>query len=263
MVNKGVTWKSSNASIATVDNEGKVIALKAGTATITVTTADGSKTANCIVTVINGISDNTDITNKFTNSRFKTKVYSVIKKVSSAPILYSDVKNIKSLDLSTLGISNLSGIEYFTALTSFDCSYNQLTTLDLSKNIALTSLRGNNNQLIALDISKNIALVTLCFSCNKLTTLDLSKNTALTRLWCDSNNLIALDVSKNTALNYLDCDFNNLTTLDISKNILTNLDCEYNQLTTLYAAYINTWDTYDYSHQYTDSTHTTTTDSLS
>ena len=49
--NKNVTWKSSNETVATVDATGKVVALKAGTATITVTTADGNKTATCTVTV--------------------------------------------------------------------------------------------------------------------------------------------------------------------------------------------------------------------
>ena len=48
--NKNVSWKSSNTSVATVSN-GKVTALKAGTATITVTTDDGGKTATCMVTV--------------------------------------------------------------------------------------------------------------------------------------------------------------------------------------------------------------------
>ncbi len=49
--NKAVSWKSSDATIATVDNSGKVTAVKAGSATITVTTTDGSKTATCSVTV--------------------------------------------------------------------------------------------------------------------------------------------------------------------------------------------------------------------
>lgn len=48
--NKNVTWSSSNTSVATVSN-GKVTALKAGTATITVKTEDGGKTATCEVTV--------------------------------------------------------------------------------------------------------------------------------------------------------------------------------------------------------------------
>ena len=49
--NKNVTWKSSNTSVATVDASGNVKAVKAGTATITVTTKDGSHTATCTVTV--------------------------------------------------------------------------------------------------------------------------------------------------------------------------------------------------------------------
>ena len=50
--NKNVSWKSSNTSVATVSSTGKVTAVKAGTATITVTTEDGGKTATCEVTVI-------------------------------------------------------------------------------------------------------------------------------------------------------------------------------------------------------------------
>ena len=49
--NKNVYWTSSDQSVATVDNTGKVTALKAGSATITVTTEDGGKTATCKLTV--------------------------------------------------------------------------------------------------------------------------------------------------------------------------------------------------------------------
>ncbi len=48
--NKNVTWTSSDETVATV-TDGLVTALKEGTATITVTTEDGSKTATCAVTV--------------------------------------------------------------------------------------------------------------------------------------------------------------------------------------------------------------------
>ncbi|MDD7455923.1 MAG: Ig-like domain-containing protein [Bacteroidales bacterium] len=49
--NKAVEWKSSATSVATVDGSGKVTAMKAGEATVTVTTKDGGKTATCKVTV--------------------------------------------------------------------------------------------------------------------------------------------------------------------------------------------------------------------
>ena len=49
--NKAVTWESGDTSVATVDTNGKVTAVGAGTATITATTQDGGKTATCVVTV--------------------------------------------------------------------------------------------------------------------------------------------------------------------------------------------------------------------
>ena len=52
--NKDVTWSSDDEAVATVDADGKVIAVGAGTATITVTAADGNKTATCAVTVKHG-----------------------------------------------------------------------------------------------------------------------------------------------------------------------------------------------------------------
>ena len=48
---KSVTWSSSNTAVATVNSTGRVTARAAGTATVTVKTADGGKTAACRVTV--------------------------------------------------------------------------------------------------------------------------------------------------------------------------------------------------------------------
>lgn len=48
--NKSLTWSSDNQNVATVE-KGKVTAVGAGTAQITVTTEDGEKTAACTVTV--------------------------------------------------------------------------------------------------------------------------------------------------------------------------------------------------------------------
>lgn len=48
--NKTVSWSSNNQSVATVSN-GVITAKTQGSATITVTTSDGNKTASCVVTV--------------------------------------------------------------------------------------------------------------------------------------------------------------------------------------------------------------------
>ena len=49
--NKTVSWSSSDTAVASVDNSGKVIGVKAGSATVTAKTEDGEKTASCVVTV--------------------------------------------------------------------------------------------------------------------------------------------------------------------------------------------------------------------
>ena len=46
-----VSWSSSDTSVATVDDDGEVTAVAAGTAVITATTERGGYTASCTVTV--------------------------------------------------------------------------------------------------------------------------------------------------------------------------------------------------------------------
>jgi len=69
--NQNVTWSSSDESVVKVDDSplsgsrpltGQLTALKAGTATITVTTEDGGKTATCLVTVTDDVVYVTDVT---------------------------------------------------------------------------------------------------------------------------------------------------------------------------------------------------------
>ena len=128
-------------------------------------------------------------------------------------------------------------------MSHLDCSGNQLTSLDVSKNTELERLNcgtaislgpPGGNQLTSLDVSHNTALERLDISLNQLTSLDVSHNTALIRLRCFSNQLTSLDVSKNSALEWLDCWDNQLTRLDVSKNItLERLNCSDNQLTSI------------------------------
>ncbi|MFJ1401493.1 Ig domain-containing protein [Capnocytophaga canimorsus] len=49
--NQKLTWKSSNPSVATVDGNGLVTAIKEGKTEVIVTTDDGKKTATCIIIV--------------------------------------------------------------------------------------------------------------------------------------------------------------------------------------------------------------------
>jgi hypothetical protein len=139
-----------------------------------------------------------------------------------------------TIGCSNMNISNLTGIEAFTALTILSCWDNQLTSLDVSNNIYLTYLRCDANQLTNLDVSANTLLTSLDCYRNQLTNLDLSQNTALTDLYCWNNQLTSLDVSQNPLLNVFYCSDNQITSLDVSQNTnLMYLSCGNNQLTSL------------------------------
>ncbi len=66
VTNKNVTWSSSDTSIATVI-DGVVTGVKAGTATITVRTVDGNKTATCLIKVNNPVVHVTGVSLEFTD----------------------------------------------------------------------------------------------------------------------------------------------------------------------------------------------------
>ena len=173
-----------------------------------------------------------DATN-FPDKNFRDYV-GTLDKDSDGKLSDMEIAGIKSISVTSKNIADLKGIEYFTALQTLNCAYNQLRSLDISKNTALKVLNCHDNKLTNLDLSKNPALETLKCSVNQLSTLDISKNTALISLTCFSSQLTNLDVSKNTALQELGCDGNQLTSLDVSKNTaLQRLECWENQLTSL------------------------------
>jgi hypothetical protein len=146
----------------------------------------------------------------------------------------AEVAEVKKISVSSMDVESLKGIEFFTALTSLDCGFNMITSLDVSKNTELTMLDCSFNALTSLNVSTNTALTGLYCSFNALTSLDVSTNTALTGLYCYDNQLTSLDVSTNTALTMLYCDGNQLTSLDVSTNTaLTGLFCYDNQLSSL------------------------------
>jgi len=140
---------------------------------------------------------------------------------------------------ASLGISDLTGIEAFTALTVLNCSSNLITSLDVSQNTALISLNCSGDgyvqgQITSLDVSLNTALTEFyCFE-NQLDSLNISQNSALTTLWCYENQLDSLNVSQNPALTTLWCSNNQLTSLNLNQNTsLGDLNCAFNQLTYL------------------------------
>lgn len=90
--NQGVTWKSSNTSVATVNSKGSVTAKKAGKATITATEKGGSKKATCAVTVsgikVDKANKSVSVTATVNNADAKSMHYVVYKNGGAAKTSY-------------------------------------------------------------------------------------------------------------------------------------------------------------------------------
>lgn len=86
--NQGVTWKSSNTSVATVNSKGSVTAKKAGKATITATEKGGSKKATCAVTVsgikVDKANKSVSVTATVNNTETKSMHYVVTKNAGAS-----------------------------------------------------------------------------------------------------------------------------------------------------------------------------------
>jgi len=147
----------------------------------------------------------------------------------------ANINIITTLNISYKAISDLTGIEDFTALEELNCQGNLLTVLDLSTNTSLRVLNCSSNNLTSLNIANNNSLEVLNCSGNSLNNLNVSNNIALTDLNCgDGNNFNTIDVSNNTALQKLYCNALNLSNLNISNNTaLVELSCAGNNLNNL------------------------------
>lgn len=131
----------------------------------------------------------------------------------------ANIASVTSLDVSGKDIGDLTGIQDFVSLQQLNCASNNLTTIDVSKNVDLQSLTFYLNQLTSLDVSHNSKLQQIYGNYNSITNLDLSKNTLLLTLDFGGNNLTSLDLSQNSLLTLLNCSNNQISNIDLTNNI--------------------------------------------
>ena len=67
-------------------------------------------------------------------------------------VFTNNINTVTNLTVSSLSISDLTGIEDFAALSVLDAQGNQITSLDLSYNAQLNTIRCENNQLYRLNV---------------------------------------------------------------------------------------------------------------
>lgn len=117
---------------------------------------------------------------------------------SNKKLSKDEIKKVESIDVSNMGIRDLTGIEYFTNVSYLYCTGNKLSTLDVNALVNLTVLNCSYNYLTSLDLSK----------CSSLISLESNNNVALITL--DEKNTFDLSTLKN---------FDTKLVSDWSKNI--------------------------------------------
>jgi surface protein len=195
-------------------------------------------------------------------------------------VLTENINSVTELDVEDKGISDLTGIEWFASLITINCSYNNLSAIDVSSNQALAEINARNNQISSIDVSNNLSLTHVTLHNNEISSIDVSNNSLLVALGIAYNNLtsinvdnnpelevlhflgndvVNLNISSNSALELLNAMGNNLFSIDLSNNTaltdlyiggndLTSLDVGNNSLLTAFTCENNNIDSLDVSN---------------
>ncbi len=161
-------------------------------------------------------------------------------------VLTANIEHITVLYLRGCYISDLTGIQDFTALESLNVNENILTEIDLSQNTNLITFMGDSNYFVHLDFTGNPNIEYISAASQQdvgdffLETVDVSQCYNLEYLDIGNNRLIeTIDVSNSPNLVLFDIggaplseiDVTNcpeLEFLDVSRNIATSIDLSQN-----------------------------------
>ena len=138
--------------------------------------------------------------------------------------------------VSFFDIKNVSGLEYFTNVTSFYCEWvTEQESLDLTALKNLTSINCNSCDILtSLNLSGLDKLNYINIKNCPLTSLDLTGLTSLTTLYMGETELTSLELSHLTNLSSLECTDCKLQSLNVSGlTNLTRLVCANTQVESL------------------------------
>ena len=147
----------------------------------------------------------------------------------------AQLNTVKNIDLKNrTDIKNISGINYFSKLTSLNVGNTRISALDVSKNTELTTLYFGDTEISTIDVSNNLKLTKLDLNRTKITFLDISKNVVLQELYCAVPGITSINLNNNPELNYLGLNNTGISHLDVSNNpLLATLGVENCNLTDL------------------------------
>ena len=170
--NKNVTWSSSNSSVATVAN-GVVTAVATGSATVTVTTADGSRTAACNVTVITPaftVSNTAEWNNALSlisnGGNNQDCTITVIGDVNVPGTIVNSFGNASNLNVTINGANGSTGNLFFAEGVYFEGGYaGSILRIGNSQSITINNIilngnwnRDNDTSLVVIQSGGSLAM---------------------------------------------------------------------------------------------------------
>jgi len=166
-------------------------------------------------------------------ARLEALGYDDIPGDGRVPTALIEVVNI--LDVSNRSITDLTGIQDFTALQVLNIEDNTIADLDVSGMPNLLVLEAQNAITSSLNASNTPLLEEVNIQESDITTINLSGATALTQLLVFRTNLSELDLSTNNSLVTLVAfEMPNLTNVDVTGAVLlSNLEIYQTPLETL------------------------------
>jgi hypothetical protein len=185
---------------------------------------------------------------------------------------------VKTMDISSLGIEDVSSLKVFTSLEVLDCSDNFITYFELSNLTNLKKLYADYNYINYINIGKQLEVLHIRYNEGSdnfdfsnqwpnLVELDcgysglawysfsnILNNTKMEKLYCEGLGIPSLDVSKMQNLVELYCSDNALSSLDLSQNPnLKVVECKNNKRTITVSndIYGSWWDLTNFDHDRT------------
>ncbi len=163
--NKSVTWKSSDASVVSVDQNGEIVAKKVGSAAITVTSEDGMKTASCNVVVEERVILVTAVTlNKTELTLYENESEKLTAVVVPADATYKDIEwSSNNEDVATVDAEgNVTALKEGTAqisATAQNSTIKSVCTVVVEKKVIPVTAVSLNYLTLVVDLNETGKLV--------------------------------------------------------------------------------------------------------
>ena len=169
----------------------------------------------------------------FGDAKFESYIRGLIGRPSGT-VYASQVAGIEVIEIANMGVKSLKGIEHMTGLWYLDCENNNITEVDLSKNLWLERVYFENNDLKTLNLENNQYIIDIFANDNEnLREVKLRDRNQIQRIVLNNCNLDSLETWKCDILNVLAIAGNRFSDININSS-LQIFDCSDNFFGNLY-----------------------------